>query len=286
MPKVSALLPTYNTKPEYLRECIDSVLAQTFTDFELIIVDDCSSDPSVKETILSYDDKRIRFYENEKNLGISGARNRLIELAQGEYLAVVDHDDISLPKRFELQVKFLDEHPEVGVVGAAIEEFPAKGKSSLPQNNDDIENLMMLEIAVDHQVSMLRKEILVKNKLHYEQEFSPSEDYRLWVCLIGKTKFANLPDTLLHYRVHGKNTSRVEQHKNLEKQFILTELAKREHPEIWDRAKRAMIHKNKYKLFGFLNLMTVKIINKQTDYLLLGFIPILKKYYKVRLVKK
>ena len=94
MPKVSVLLPVYNTPALYLRECIDSILSQTFKDFELIIVNDGSADQNVERVIKSYEDPRIRYYLNEKNLGISETRNRLIDLSQGEYLAVHDHDDV------------------------------------------------------------------------------------------------------------------------------------------------------------------------------------------------
>ena len=90
MPKISVLFPTYNTKEEYLREAMESVLNQTFSDFEFIIVDDCSPDPNVEKVVKSYTDPRIRFYRNERNLGISATRNKLIDLASGEYLAVMD----------------------------------------------------------------------------------------------------------------------------------------------------------------------------------------------------
>ena len=104
MPRVSVLLPVYNTRPEHLREAIDSILAQTFADFELLILNDCSTNADVEEVVKSYTDPRIVYAVNERNLGISPSRNRLLDMAQGEYLAVMDHDDISLPERFEKQV--------------------------------------------------------------------------------------------------------------------------------------------------------------------------------------
>ena len=101
IPKVSVLMPVYNTQSEHLHEAIDSILAQTFRDFEFLILNDCSTDPQVEEVVKSYSDPRIVYAVNERNLGISGARNRLLDMAQGEYLVVMDHDDISLPERFE-----------------------------------------------------------------------------------------------------------------------------------------------------------------------------------------
>ena len=116
MPKISVLFPTYNTKEEYLREAIESVLNQTFSDFEFIVLDDCSPDPNVEKVVKSYTDPRIRFYRNERNLGISQTRNKLIDLASGEYLAVMDHDDVSLPERFEKEAAYLDAYSPLKVL--------------------------------------------------------------------------------------------------------------------------------------------------------------------------
>ncbi|WP_418765953.1 glycosyltransferase family 2 protein, partial [Mailhella sp.] len=121
MPRISVLMPVYNTRPEHLREAMDSILSQTFTDFEFLILNDCSTDPQVETVVKSYTDPRIVYAVNERNLGISGARNRLLDMAQGEYLAVMDHDDIALPTRFEKQVAFLDAHPEIGIVGSRVD---------------------------------------------------------------------------------------------------------------------------------------------------------------------
>lgn len=119
MPKVSVLMPVYKTDEKYLRGAIESVLRQTFSDFEFLILDDAPED-SREDIVKSYKDKRIKYIKNETNLGITPSRNKLIELAKGEYLAVMDHDDVSLPERFAKQIKYLDEYPEVGVVGCKI----------------------------------------------------------------------------------------------------------------------------------------------------------------------
>ena len=104
MPKVSVLMPVYKTDENYLREAIESILSQTFEDFEFLILDDCPEDDR-EEIIKSYKDKRIKYSKNETNLGITRSRNKLIDMAKGEYLAVFDHDDISLPERFQKQVQ-------------------------------------------------------------------------------------------------------------------------------------------------------------------------------------
>lgn len=117
MPKVSVLTPVYNTNLKYLKECINSILKQTFTDFEFIILNDSPDNKELEDFILSYSDKRIKYFKNEENIGISASRNKLISLASGEYLAIFDHDDISVLNRLELEVNYLDSHPYVGVVG-------------------------------------------------------------------------------------------------------------------------------------------------------------------------
>jgi glycosyltransferase involved in cell wall biosynthesis len=117
-PAVSVVMPIYNnTQEEFLREAISSILSQTFTDFEFLILNDSPDNTKLDNIVKSFHDKRIRYYKNKKNLGISGSRNKLIELAKGEFLAIFDHDDISLPDRLEKQVEFLNAHPEIGVCG-------------------------------------------------------------------------------------------------------------------------------------------------------------------------
>ena len=106
MPRISVLMPVYNTRPEHLREAMDSILSQTFTDFEFLILNDASTDPRVEEVVKSFSDPRIVYAVNERNLGISGSRNRLLDMAKGEYLAVMDHDDFSFPTRLEKQLAF------------------------------------------------------------------------------------------------------------------------------------------------------------------------------------
>lgn len=114
-------MPAYNAE-KYLREAIDSILAQTFTDFELIIINDGSTD-FTKDIILSYTDQRIRYIENEQNSGICVTLNKGLDAARGRYIARMDSDDISLPRRLEVQVQYMDSHPEIGVAGTDIEIF-------------------------------------------------------------------------------------------------------------------------------------------------------------------
>ena len=107
MPKVSVLTPLYNTNPSFLKEMIESILNQTFKDFEFLLLNDSPENKELKKIVESYNDRRIIYLENEKNLGISKSRNKLLELAKGEYIAIFDHDDISLPERLENRWIFL-----------------------------------------------------------------------------------------------------------------------------------------------------------------------------------
>ena len=108
MPEVSVLLPVYNTPEDFLRQAVESILNQTFQDFELLIVNDAST-TDVEKVIRSYSDSRIKYFKNKTNLGISGTRNILLDKAQGKYLAVMDHDDISLPERLALSLIHISE---------------------------------------------------------------------------------------------------------------------------------------------------------------------------------
>ncbi len=208
MPKVTVLMPVYNTKEEYLRETIDSVLTQTFTDFEFLIINDASTDKRVREVVLSYADDRIVYVENEKNLGISESSNKGIALAKGEYIARQDHDDISLPTRLEKEVRYLDGHPNVGVCSCWFEMFPKKQFTKYPFKNEDIKKMLFLNgDPICHPASMIRKSVLTGNGIWYKDEYRYAEDYALWVDLAEKTDFYNLPEILFKYRWSGENAS-------------------------------------------------------------------------------
>jgi glycosyltransferase involved in cell wall biosynthesis len=117
VPRVSVVMPTYNDAL-YLRDAIDSILNQTFTDFEFIIVNDGSADDT-ERIILSYEDKRIRYLKNEVNAGNTVARNKGMEAARGRYIAIMDSDDVSVPDRLETQYKYMERHPGIGILGGA-----------------------------------------------------------------------------------------------------------------------------------------------------------------------
>lgn len=244
-PIVSVLMPIYKTPEKYLRDAIQSILNQTFADFEFLILDDCP-EQDVEKIIKSYKDKRIIYAKNPYNLGISAARNKLIDMAKGSYLAVMDHDDIAMPERFEKQVEFLDLHPDVGVVGTWYERFPHKKTKKMYIINSQIERDLMYNCSILHPSAMIRKSVLLENHIRYEAEFSPAEDYRLWTRLIGKTKFANIPEVLQKYRDHENNTSKRQSDIMSESSGKIRKILEQEHQNFFSLEAFAQ----KYKFLG------------------------------------
>ena len=256
MPKVSVLMPVYKTNEQYLREAIESILNQTFTDFELLIVDDCPAEPRA-DVVKSYQDQRIKYYQNERNLGISEARNRLLDLAQGEYLAVFDHDDISLPPRLEKEVTFLDQHPDYGVVSCQSRNIVSDTPFVNPCNDAQIRVDLMQNCVVLHPACMLRKSVLDQHQIRYEEHFSPSEDHALFCRLIPYTKFCNLNEVLFLYRDHEGNTSHLQQEKMQWSTSAVRAIARHDYPSLYQLSQRYRCERTKYKLFGWISLFTV-----------------------------
>lgn len=281
MTKVSVLMPVYDPREEYLRGAIESILTQKYKDFEFLILNDGSVDKNVERIVLSYKDKRIKYYENRDNEGISAARNRLISMSHGEYLAVMDHDDISLPDRLSREVEFLDSHPEVGVVSSWFKCWGKKKAVCFATEHEKIEKLMINYCCLCHPASMIRKQILTDNNLIYEEEYSPAEDYRLWSRLLGKTRFANIPEVLFIYRNHEENTSHRKEYEMRRAEERIHTALKLAHPDLWEKLQSELVEVKRLDLFGCLPLFT--IVRKQNTSCgkLFGLLPLY--YYKVKL---
>lgn len=271
-PKISVLTPIYNTNPDYLKEMINSVLNQTYKDFEFIILNDSPDNMEIEQIVKSYNDERIKYYKNDRNIGISASRNKLITLAKGEYLAIFDHDDISVFNRLEKQCKYLDEHKTTGVVGCNYRTIYSKRVSDFPNKNSDIKKeLVIMGLVVVHSGAMIRKSVLIDNNIQYEEEFSPCEDYMLWARLINKTIFHNLKDVLLLYRDSNDNTSNRESEKMSDCTERIRNFLYKEYP----------YYNSLQSINSCIYLLGIPIIKKQcransTKYLLFGRIPFLK----------
>ena len=204
-PKVTILMPVYNGA-QYLREAIESILCQTFKDFEFIIIDDGSTDNSY-EIAKSYSDGRIKLFKNESNLRVAETLNRGIKLAQGEYIARMDADDISLPNRLAWQVKFLDSHTNIALVGSWVKiigdthEYVWKYES----NPEKLRTKMFFNCSLAHPTVMMRKKIMLDNDFWYNN--IGVEDYDLWVRVCEKIKMSNINKVLLLYRVNANQSS-------------------------------------------------------------------------------
>lgn len=276
MPRVSVLTPVYNTNPEHLRQCIESILNQTFTDFEFLILNDSPDNPDVDAVVKSYNDKRIKYAKNEKNIGISGTRNKLLKMARGEYLAIFDHDDISVPTRLQQQVDFLDAHPDVGVVSGLLQSFGVCNRVwDAPEHDIDIKIYLMQNCFVAHTAAMIRKSVLTDNNIEYESAYTPSEDYQLWARLIGVTRFYNIQHVLVKYRTHDNMTTNTQAQKmHLMWRTISLELRNKYPAYATEMIKQNNVNATRFRLrlFGFIPLIKVKHNWVQ----LFEFIPLFK----------
>lgn len=203
MPKVSVIMPAYNGE-KYIKTAVDSILNQSFTDFELIIINDASTD-ATEDILLSYGDERIVYLKNGKNLGVAGTLNRGLSVACGEYVARMDADDISEPERLEQQVAYMDAHPDTVVCGTDVTIFgegmePQMG--SFPKGDGKIKTTLLFVSPFVHPSVMVRTAALRGGGFCYEEDYEKVEDYRLWIRLSHVGAFANLPQRLLRYRVH------------------------------------------------------------------------------------
>jgi glycosyltransferase involved in cell wall biosynthesis len=209
---VSVLMSVYNAE-SYLRDAIDSILQQTFKEFEFVIIDDASSDNS-KQIIQSYLDKRIKLIENEQNLGLTRSLNKGIGYCEGEFIARMDADDVAAPHRLKEQWSFMREHPEVGVCGSWVY-YSSQGGSQVlwkyPLRDEDIRIELLLKSRIAHPSAMIRKKVLTDHHLSYDTEFTTSQDYDLWVRMSHYCKLANLPEPLLTYRYHTQSISSQKQ---------------------------------------------------------------------------
>ena len=201
MPKVSVLTPLYNTNPQHLREMITSILRQTFEDFELLLLNDSPENDEIARVVGEFDDPRIRYETNEKNLGISESRNKLLDLSRGEYVAIFDHDDVSHPERLAKEAAYLDANPEVGVVGSWARKLGVKGVRHFPVENIEIKRELMRRCAVVHTSAMIRKSVMMENGIRWRAAYTPAEDYQLWAELLPLTQFHNIPEELVEWRI-------------------------------------------------------------------------------------
>src|SRR5574337_643394 len=209
-PRVTVLIPVYN-RERYVATAIESILAQSFIDFELLLIDDGSTDGSV-EILRSYTtDSRVRLVCNEQNLGIPRTRNRGIDLARGEHIAMLDSDDWAYPRLLEKQVAFLDRHKDFEVVGAWATEMDENGRSlgrvkRRFVSSGELQSRLLFRCSLCNSSIMARKAIL--QDYGYREQYAVCEDFDLFVRVAKNSKLGNLPETLVRRRTHAGNLGR------------------------------------------------------------------------------
>ena len=210
-PKISVLMPVYNGQA-FLQSSIESILEQDYSDFELLAIDDGSSDDSVK-ILESYacEDPRIRIIRQEKNCGIVATLNHGLEIAKAEYIARMDADDIALPKRLGQQIRYFERNPNVAVVGTGVNFIDKFGRKicagpKYPTHNNDIKPYLFRDCCLFHPSVMVRKSV-IKALGGYRNTFRHAEDYDLWFRVSEKYDISNISDILMLYRIHPNQVS-------------------------------------------------------------------------------
>ncbi len=204
-PLITVIMPVYNCE-KYILEAVESILQQTYTNFELILIDDCSTDATL-QICKSFQDDRIVIIEKERNSGYTNSLNYGLSIAKGKYIARMDGDDISLPMRFEKQVDFLEANEDVVVCGTQYNVINSLKTSKHPIYHDDIKVKLLDGCYVAHPTVMIRKSFLDTNNLTYNPEMEPAEDYDLWSRIVFLGKIANLNEILLLYRISDNQIS-------------------------------------------------------------------------------
>jgi glycosyltransferase involved in cell wall biosynthesis len=247
-PRISVIMPVYNAS-NYLAEAIESITNQTFTDFELILLNDCSTDNS-KDIIEHYlsKDNRILFIDKKQNVGPALLRNEGINIAKGEFIALNDSDDIALPTRFEKQLKAFENDRNLCVCGSWYTIFGEGLKDKIIKNTQEDAKLkvdFLDNCHIGNSTVMFKKALIGGNR--FNPDYVPAEDYELWDRLIKTTKFHNIQESLLLYRWHSTNISQTKK-ENTQRALNLIKLSQLQYFGI----------KDTFKIDGFINATIFK----------------------------
>lgn len=300
-PKITVLLPVYNCE-FYIQRAVESILNQTFADFEFLIIDDASTDATVA-ILKKFDDSRIQLIQKPVNLGYTNSLNYGLQIAKGEYIARMDADDISYPERFAQQVAYLETHPEVVVCGTTYKIVGNNKQITLPEQHEVIKIGLLWGNCILHPSVMMRKKVLADFSIQYDTSKEPAEDYALWVRLLSYGNFHNLQAVLMEYRVYANQVSRKraeEQKKNdigaklkllaylnihwneseyefLEKQFGKTEVVSFKDVKIFKGIQKKLAIANASLGFFESNLFSQYLIDLEADVLRKCFLQ--QKHY-------
>ncbi|MCD7726288.1 MAG: glycosyltransferase [Clostridiales bacterium] len=203
---ITVLMSVYNEENN-IDESIQSILAQTYENFEFIIIDDASTDHTV-EKILNYKDKRIVFIRNEVNCGLTKNLNYGLKIAKGKYVLRMDGDDISLPERFEKQVEFMERNPRIALSGSGMKRFGECNKSLRPTVDKELLKInLIFNSVIAHPTVIVRKDFIDMHEIQYDENLQYAQDYMFVYQVSQKGDIANMPIILLKYRTHKEQIS-------------------------------------------------------------------------------
>lgn len=205
MPRASVILPVYNAVA-FVWEAIHSILIQTYSDFELIIIDDGSTDGSAF-LISQITDPRVIKIFHSTNQGLVPTLNEGFNRAAGEYIVRMDSDDISTPDRLDVQISFMDQNPLIDVCGAAFTTSSGGVMKVNPASHDEIKTWLLFHCCMCHPAIIIRNSMIHRLGIQYDSNYPHAEDYELWNRLASQVQMANLPVNLLYYRQHKGQVS-------------------------------------------------------------------------------
>ncbi|GHV18264.1 hypothetical protein FACS18949_11720 [Clostridia bacterium] len=222
MALISVVLPVYNSE-QFLSEAVESILAQTFQDWELLAVCEPDSNDSSDKVLAKYaqKDNRIHVISNTQRLGLAASLNVGIRLANGEFIARMDSDDISLPNRFSVELNYMQNHPETSIVGCNAKFIGNSGKyightDSYEATAEQLKSDLMFWCNVRHPTAFFRKSDIYKYDLFYDENYPLAEDFELWTRGCHKARIENIPDILLLYRWRVESQTHANEQRGAE----------------------------------------------------------------------
>jgi glycosyltransferase involved in cell wall biosynthesis len=227
---ITVILPVFNAG-EFLYECLESIAKQSYENFEVIAIDDASSDDSYQ--ILkdfSKKDKRFKVFRNKKNLGVSKTQNIALSKAKGQYVAIMNADDVMYEGRLEKQIEFLKKNTDYVLVGGQVEMIDENGdvlrEKEFPTSDAEIKEKMYLHNPIQHSTMMVNRELLPKGMIWYSEDMEVSEDIDFLFKTMQYGKFANLEEKVIKYRVHSQSLSRLDPKKMYKLAYVSRKAAK------------------------------------------------------------